>query len=114
MSAVILWIAEPLIRTCAGNEIQIKSVITLAVIVWNMSMTPEDQQEDFQNKIIEHMFPKGGDAEDIGSFVYMIDLLRERKKKYFPDIQKVIVEHHLTIAGDNIHLNVASAPVKPL
>lgn len=114
MSAVILWIAEPLIRTCARNEIQIKSTITLAVIVWNISMMPEDEQEDFQNKIIEHMFPTGGNAEDIASFVYMIDLLLERKKVYFPDIQKVIVEHQITIAGDDIHLDVMSAPVKPL
>jgi hypothetical protein len=112
MSAVILKIAEPLIKLCGGNENRIQSTIAFSVAVWNMSMTPEDQQEDFQNKIIEQIFPTGGDAEDIGSFVYMIDLLLERKKSYFPDIHKVIVGHHLNINGDDINLDVASAFLK--
>ncbi|AQU99727.1 hypothetical protein B2D07_02335 [Desulfococcus multivorans] len=59
------------------------------------------------------LVPKGSDAEDVASIVHVIDLILERKRKFFPDIHKVIIEHKLTIDGDNINLDVMSAPVKP-
>ena len=114
MSAVILKLADPLIKRFWGNEKQVRSLISMTVTVWNLSMMPEDRQEDLRNEIIERLVPKGGDAEDVASIVHVIDLILERKRKYFPDIHKVIIEHRVTIDGDNINLDVGSAPVKPL
>ena len=113
MSAVILKLADPLLKKFWGNEKQVRSLISMTVIVWNISMMPDDKQEDLQNKFIEQIYPTGGDAEEIALIVSMIDLILERKKKYFPDIQNVIIKHKLTIDGDNINLDVGSAPVKP-
>jgi len=114
MSAVILKLADPLLKKFWENKNQVRLIISMTVTLWNLSMMPEDRQEDLRNEMIEGLVPKGSDAEDIGSIVYVIDLILERKNKYFPDIQKVIVDHQLTIDGDNINLDVASAPVKPL
>jgi hypothetical protein len=114
MSAVILKLADPLLKKFWGKEKQVRSLISITVNVWNLSMMPEDRQEDLRNEMIEGLVPKGGDAEDVASIVYLIDLILERKKKFFPDIQNVIIEHKLTIDGDNIKLDVGSAPVKPL
>ena len=114
MSAVILKLADPLLKKFLGNEKQVRSLISMTVTVWNLSMMPEDRQEGMRNEIIEQLVQKGGDAEDVASIVYLMDLILERKRKFFFDIQTVIVEHQLTIDGDNINLDVGSAPVKPL
>ena len=114
MSTVILKIADPLLKKFWGNKNQVRLIISMTVTLWNLSMMPENRQEDLRNKMIEGLVPKGSDAEDVASIVHVIDLILERKRKYFPDIHKVIIEHRVTIDGDNINLDVGSAPVKPL
>lgn len=113
MSSVILKLADPLLKKFWGNENQVRLIISMTVTLWNLSMMPEDRQEDLRNEMIEGLVPKGSDAEDVASIVHVIDLILERKRKFFPDIHKVIIKHKLTIDGDNINLDVMSAPVKP-
>ena len=113
MSAVILKLADPLLKKYGGNDKQIESIISLTVIEWNKSMFPEDEQEKLQDITIDRLVPKGGNAEDVGSLLYISDLIVERKKKYFPDLRKVILGYDLSVANGNITLNVSSVPIEP-
>ena len=75
-------------------------------------MIPEGEREKFQDKLFDTLLPPGDDTEMVGSILYISELIAKRRKKYFPDIKKFIVDHELIISDGDITLNVSSAPVK--
>jgi len=113
MSEVILKLADPLLKKYGDDVNRMKTIISLTIIVWNNMMFPEDKQEKLQDEIIDHLTAINGDAEDVGMIVYLNDLITERKKKYFPDLKKIIISYDLSVSGDNISVNITSAPVSP-
>ena len=112
MSEVILKLAEPLLKKYGNNDKHIKSIISLAIIVWNKLIFPESEQEKLQDEMMEHLVPANGNAEDIGVITYIHDLIAERKMRYFPNLKKAIISYDLTVSEGNIALNVTSTPVK--
>ena len=113
MSEVILKLADPLLKKYGDDVNRMKTIISLTIIVWNKMMFPEDKQEKLQDEMIDHLTAINGDAEDVGMIVYLNDLITERKKKYFPDLKKIIISYDLSVSGDNISVNITSAPVEP-
>ncbi len=113
MSEVILKLADPLLKEYGDDVDRMKTIISLTIIVWNKMMFPEDNQEKLQDEMIDHLTAINGDAEDVGILVYMNDLITERKKKYFPDLKKIILSYDLPVSGDNITVNITSAPIEP-
>ena len=113
MSEVILKIAEPLLKKFGGDDKRTKSIISLTIYEWNRLMLPEDEREKFQDKMLDTLLPPGDDAEMVGSILYINELIAKRRKKYFPDLKKIIVDYELIISGGDITLNVSSVPVKP-
>jgi hypothetical protein len=113
MSEVILKLADPLIKKFGDDENRTKSIISLTILEWNRLMLPEAEREKFQNEMFDTLLPPGDDAEMVGSILYINELIAKRRKKYFPDLNKFIVDYELIISGGDITLNVSSAPVKP-
>ena len=111
MSAVILKLAEPLLKEYGDDNKRIETIVSLTIAEWNRLMLPEDEQENLQDVMIDTLSPPGDDAETVGSLLYISDLIAERKKKYFPNLKKVIVNQELIVSNGNITLNVASAPI---
>jgi hypothetical protein len=111
MSAVILKVAEPLLKKYGDNEKRVKSIISLTIIEWNKLLLPNEEQDNIEDSIINLLVPSDGDAEDIGSLLYIKDLIAERKNKYFPDLKKIIVGYDLNVADGNITLNISSMPI---
>lgn len=111
MSAVILKLAEPLIEQYGDDDKHIETIISIAIIVWNKLMFPEGEQEKLQDEMIDRLATTDGDAEEIGMILYINDLITERKKKYFPDLKKVIISYDLNILHGNITLNISSSPI---
>jgi hypothetical protein len=111
MSAVILKLAEPLLKKYGDDDKRIETIVSLTIIEWNRLMFPEDQREKFQDEIIDTFSPPDDDAATVGSLLYISDLIAERKKKYFPNLKKVIVNQELIVSNGNITLNIASAPI---
>jgi len=111
MSAVILKLAEPLLKKYGDDDKRIETIIFLTIAEWNRLLLPEDLQEDFQDEIFDTLSPPGDDAATVGSLLYISDLISERKKKYFPDLKKVIIDRELFVSNGNITLNIASAPI---
>ena len=111
MSAVILKLAEPLLKKYGDDDKRIETIIFLTIAEWNRLLLPEDLQENFQDEIFDTLSPPGDDAATVGSLLYISDLISERKKKYFPDLKKVIIDRELFVSNGNITLNIASAPI---
>jgi hypothetical protein len=111
MSAVILKLAEPLLKKYGDDDKRIETIISLTIAEWNRLLLPEDLQENFQDEIYDTLSPPGDDAATVGSLLYISDLIAERKKKYFPDLKKVIIDQELFVSNGNITLNIASAPI---
>jgi len=111
MSAVILKLAEPLLKEYGDDNKRIETIVSLTIAEWNRLMLPDGEQENFQDVMIDKLVPPGEEAATVGSLLYISDLIAERKKKYFPNLKKVIVNQELIVSNGNITLNIASAPI---
>lgn len=114
MSAVILQLAEPLLKQHGKTPQRAEAIIMLTVAAWNKSMFPPDKQPLIEKDLIDSFVPKGGNAEDVGVAVEMMDMIVERREKLFPDLRKIVVDYKCTISGGRLTLEVSSAPIPEL
>ncbi len=112
MSEVILKLADPMLKEYGDDDKQIKTIISLTIIEWNRIMFPKDVGEKFQDEMIDTLSPEVGEADTVGSILYISELIAERQKKYFPDLKRVIVDYELIVSDSDITLNISSAPVE--
>jgi len=111
MSAVILKLAEPLLKKYGDDDKRIETIVSLTIAEWNRLLLPEDEREKFKDVMIDTLAPPDDEAAMVGSLLYISDLIAERKKKYFPNLKKVILNQELIVSDGNITLNIASAPI---
>jgi hypothetical protein len=114
MSAVVLEVAEPLLKRHGKTPERAKAVIMLVVAGWNKALLPPDKQPALEKEIIDHLVPEDGSAEAIGVAVDIMDRAADRREKLFPDLRKIIVDYEVKIAGGRLTLNVSSAPIPDL
>lgn len=95
ISEAILRMAEPLIRKYPKRE-RIVVIIDLAIYSWNASLTSDVNREEIENKLIDQM-PGEFDATDIATIIEQTDTLIERKKKFYSDIDYLIVSRNLSV-----------------
>jgi hypothetical protein len=114
MSAVILKLAEPLLKKHGKTSEQAQAIIMLTVAGWNKSMFPPDKQPIVEKELIDYFVPKDGRAEAIGTAIDIMDLIADRRQKFFPEIHKIIVDYDVEIAAGRLTLNVTSAPIPDL
>ncbi len=114
MSAVILKLAEPLLKQHGTTAERAKAVISLTIAGWNKSMFPADKQPSIENDLIDCFVPKDGSAEAMGVAVHVMDLVAERREELFPNLRKIIVDFAPEIVGDSFTLNVTSATIPDL
>ena len=60
MSAVILEVAEPLLKRHGKTPERAKAVIMLVVAGWNKALLPPDKQPALEKEIIDHLVPEDG------------------------------------------------------
>ena len=111
MSALIIQLAEPLLKQHGTNAKRAETIFSLTIAAWNKSMFPLDKQPIIEEELIDCFVPKDGSAEEIGIVTHIMDTVAERREALFPDLRKVIVDYELDISGDRLNLNVSSAPV---
>jgi hypothetical protein len=111
MSAVILKLAEPYIKMYWGNEIRVRGIIFLAIMVWNMTFLPQKEQIELQEKWIEDVLPNDCDAQDVAAMLHVFERLQKRQRDLFPNIRTFIMEHDLRLDSENIHLDISSVPL---
>ncbi len=114
MSAVILQLAEPLMKQHGTTAERAEALLMLTIAGWNKSMFPPDKQPLVENDLINAFVPKDGSAEAVGVAVEVLDIIAERRQKLFPDLRKIIVDYDVEIGGGRLTLNVSSAPIPDL
>jgi hypothetical protein len=82
-----------------------KGLVTLACIAWNTSLFPDEKRE----KVLIEMMDvfEGSVEEQVETFNLLGDLM-ERKRKLFPNVSRMIVEHKVTDRGGDFHVAIAS------
>ncbi len=106
MSEIILEFAEPLLDQCEGEKSE-RTATALAIMIWNLSLFPEKDQD----REIEKMCSKllgSNDAKDYAALVDYATFLMERKKKYYSDNKRAIMDYQISGSGKNRRLDVAS------
>jgi len=114
MSAVILQIAEPLMKQHGKTAERAQAILMLTIAGWNKSMFPPDMQPLIEKDLIDAFVPKDGSAEAVGVVVEVMDIISERRQKLFPDLRKIIVDYEAQIGGGRLTLAVSSAPIPDL
>ena len=114
MSAVILQLAEPLLKQHGKTPQRAEAIIMLTIAAWNKSMFPPDKQPLVEKDLIDRFGPKGGTAEDVGVALEIMDRMAERREKLFPDLRKIVVDYRCSISGGRLTLEVNSAPIPEL
>ena len=67
-----------------------------------------------EKELIDCFVPKDGSAVAVAVAGEIIDVVTERRKKLYPDLQKVIVDYETKFTGGRLTLNVTSAPIPDL
>lgn len=114
MSAVILQLAEPLIKKHGKTAERAEAILMLTIAGWNKSMFPPEKQPMIEKDLIDAFVPKDGSAEAVGVAVEVMDFVAERRQRLFPDLRKIIVDYEVTIGGGRLTLGVSSAPIPNL
>ena len=104
MSDVILRFAAPLLHGTDG--IVEKNVIRFAIGVWNASLLPTPAQAEALQSIVA-ILPEG-DHDARRELVAAMCTLLARKRMYFADNTRVILDYQITQSGDMLHLDVVS------
>jgi hypothetical protein len=65
MSAVVLQLAEPLLKQHGKTPQRAEAIIMLTIAAWNKSMFPPDKQLLVEKDLIDSFVPKDGNAEDV-------------------------------------------------
>jgi hypothetical protein len=111
MSAVILKLAEPLLKKYGDDSTRTEAIIALTIAAWNKSLLPEDEQDNVEKEIVDSVVPPDGEAELVGATIYMMEVIEERRKKLFPNLRKLIATYDLRVSDGSITLNVASTTI---
>ena len=104
ISEAILKLSEPL-RNKYKESRQIKVIISVTIMAWNISLFPEEEQENVRDMLIDKL-PEDLSGEDISTLLACIGDLIAQKKKYYPNVNDYIVKYDLSISGDDITLTV--------
>ena len=106
MSDVIEKFAEPLLTDCK-NDNDIKNSIRFAVVVWNLTMFPEDEQDKRIQEFVETLSTPGN-IDQINQAKLEINSFINRKKKMFPHIQRAIIDYQFSGAGSSLRIDIVS------
>jgi len=109
ISEAVLNLSEPLRKKYTGYK-RTHVAVELAIIAWNLSLFPDKGHDEIEKEIIA-LLPEGFEAQDIVALIAELDKMINQKKKHYPNKNELILEHDLSITGDQIKLTVKVAPI---
>ena len=109
MSEVILDFAEPLLKNFDDDE-DFESVIAFATICWNLSFLPEQQRQAQLNAMVDKLSKSDAllriEMEDCAK------MLLERKRAFFANNRRMVVDYEVVEEKDEHRLLVMSTLAK--
>ena len=104
MSDAISQLIKPYIDE-APDYNSFNNLVAFACLAWNTSILPEEKRDEALQKMLA-VIPAG--MRDRFDIIALLTELMERKRKLFPNISRVIVEHKVTDLGNDFHIAIAS------
>ena len=110
MSEVILDFAEPLLNAIDDDDELFEEVIRFAMICWNISFMPENEQKKTINSLVYEMAKSDvllclGVQDDIRMLV-------DRKKAFFADEKRMVINYEIIEENGSRRLLAMSALTK--
>jgi hypothetical protein len=106
MSEVLKDFIEPYLEFADTEEAQ-RKLLTLAVMAWNASFLPEKEQQDMIDRVLDAGIPTANEELKTG-LKDIVNMLIARKKVYYSEYTRKIIDFELTDRGRDYHLSVAS------
>ncbi len=103
MSEVILRFAEPFKD---DDGLVSKAMLEIAIIIWNASFMPKDMQRKALEDVV-NVLPSD-DSEARRELFLIVNMLLERKRQYFSNNKRMIMDYHITESAHSIHVDVVS------
>lgn len=108
MSVVLGDFIEPYVKHTDSEE-SYRKLITLAIMAWNASFLPETEQQEMIKKVFDEGIPTSTKELKKG-LSDIVNQLIARKKAYFSQYKRHIIDFEVVDLGDQYHLSVASTP----
>lgn len=102
LSAVILQLADPLMKEYGDSPEHIQAVLGLTVMTWNLSMVSVPGARGTGRLFSEKFTVEESSA---------MKLIDERRRLLFPDIRAVILDYQINFSGGRLSFTVTSAPM---
>jgi len=103
MSEVILRFAAPFKD---HDGLVPRAMLEIAIILWNASFMPSDMQRKAVEDIV-NVLPS--DNTEVRRAMFLTaHMLLERKKQYFSQNKRMIMDYHITESAHSIHVDVVS------
>jgi hypothetical protein len=112
MSEVLKAFVEPYLAFI-DNWSEREKMFHLAVIAWNLTLMPEDEQAAMIDEFMEVAL-KGDDPLAQQEARGIIDGLIARKQQFFDEHKRFIIDFQLEDAGNEVHISVASTLLDPI
>ena len=106
MSEVLADFIEPY-RDWADTEEAYQKLLTLAILAWNASFLPTEEQQAMIDKVIDGGLPAATEELKNG-LKQIVQMLMARKQAYFSAYRRNIIDYELTDTGKGYRLFVAS------
>ncbi len=94
---------EPYEPMCAGSENAVRNLLALAVVAWNIPLSPEEEQEKLVQGIYEST-PEDS-REDL---MQVLAELVARRIEHYSHIKRLIISYDWTPTPTGGHINVLS------
>jgi len=110
ISAVFSEFLEPF-RHYATNHAAYIKLVGLGVSAWNAALLPEEAQFEFINKILPTLFTDMTEAQRADMYS-LIGSMVQRKRQFFANDRRYIVQFHIEDTGGGYKLMMASTPYR--
>ncbi len=107
MSEVIINFAQPLLDAAQTDE-EHRMAIAMAITIWNASLLPDKDQKNFIKEFSNCIQALASYQKTLDESNQIISYFLERKKIYFPDIKRMILNYDCIKTPQGFHLNVVS------
>ena len=107
MSEVLLDFAEPMLESIPDSS-YFDDAIAFAAVCWNLALMPSQEQQMHLNETVDAM--AGSDLFKRHGIEQNIQMLLDRKKAFFADNKRVIVDYEIVQEETGPRLLVVSAP----
>jgi hypothetical protein len=110
MSDAIAQLIAPY-KDATSDYHSFSNLVALGCIAWNTSNLPENQRDAALEKMFG-VIQIQGNSQDRLEMLGLIRALMERKRRWFPDVSRMIMEYKVTDRGNDFHIAVASTMEK--